>query len=126
MSDAMTCRVIQPYQRQYDAPIRVAQGDRVRVTKSDQWDDVHDWLWLWCIHGDGGDHNEGWVPDTYLTLNAQGDEATLNRDYSALEMTVSLDEVVKVLDRQHGWSWCENAYGEQGWVPDSCLVEMTG
>jgi SH3-like domain-containing protein len=110
MQDTSMRTVTQAYERVYAEPIRLSQGDRVRVTKEDTWDQVH--IWLWCIDERG---QEGWVPQAWLERN--GDEAVATRDYHAAELTVREGEMVCVLDETSGWYWCENAAGDQGWVP---------
>lgn len=105
---------INAHQRSYDDPITVQAGEQIRITKQDMWDDKH--LWLWGISDSG---KEGWLPATILTVD--GDTATVTQGYSALELSVAVGEAVTILDENSGWYWCENAAGEQGWIPVSCF-----
>ncbi|MEO0562312.1 MAG: SH3 domain-containing protein [Chloroflexota bacterium] len=106
--------VIAAHTRSYEDPIRVTAGETVTITRRDLWDDQH--LWLWCIAPSG---KAGWVPAAYL--DSEGPTATISRDYSALELTVTEGETVTRYETQSGWAWCENARGEAGWVPVTCL-----
>lgn len=112
----MTVRqVIKSYQRYYPDPISLVAGERVRVTKQDLWDGVHSWLW--CINDAG---KEGWTPEAYLSRH--GEYATCTQAYSAWELSVTEGDVLQTLKSESGWFWCENAQGEQGWVPENCFA----
>jgi len=94
----------------YADPIRVAKGERVRLTgREELWDGD---LWLWAVADDG---KEGWMPDSLVATTSDGTFAAQN--YSAIELTVSATETVDVLRETHGWAWCRNRSGSEGWVP---------
>lgn len=68
--------------------------------------------WLWC-ESDAG--TAGWVPGAWLTR--RDDRHVLQRDYSAVELTVAAGEVLDVLLRESGWARVRRANGDCGWVP---------
>ncbi len=103
-------RVHQYHRRSYAHPIKLVQGEKVRVTKRDLWQDQY--LWLWCVSASGG---EGWVPAVFLRV--EGDTAYALRDYDAIELTVAEGEQLDLLEAVSGWYWARNAEGELGWVP---------
>ncbi len=102
--------IIQPHTASYADPIRVAKGERLHLTGREELWDGHRWLWARAEDG-----KEGWVPDTLIT--GTGEETTASRDYWAIELTVSARESVDLLWETHGWAWCRNQNGSQGWVP---------
>jgi len=108
--------VLQSHTASYADPIRVAKGERVRLTGREELWDGH--LWLWAVAEDG---REGWVPDSLIA--GTGDRAIASRDYSAVELTVSAAETVDVVRETHGWAWCRNRNGSEGWVPLAHLSE---
>ncbi|MEM8812103.1 MAG: SH3 domain-containing protein [Pseudomonadota bacterium] len=96
--------------RSYEDPIRLKVGDHVRLTgRVDQW---QGYRWLWAIAPDG---RAGWIPDDLIV--AHGGQAVATEDYSALELSCRTGETVDVIRTRHGWAWCRNAVGEEGWVP---------
>lgn len=72
--------------------------------------------WLWAIASDG---REGWIPDN-LVVEDNG-TTIANRDYSAIELSVGVGEFVNTGESTHGWVWCRNKSGAEGWVPLRCL-----
>lgn len=102
--------VLQPHTASYADPIRVANGARVRLTGREELWDGH--LWLWAVAEDG---RQGWVPDSLI--DTSGDGAIASRDYSAIELTVAAGETVELVRETHGWAWCRNRTGAEGWVP---------
>jgi hypothetical protein len=102
------------HQQSYPTAIRLQAGERVPFTKRDMWDGQYEWLW--CVHPAG---DAGWVPAEWLVVD--GDYATAQHDYHAIELTVSADEIVAVHKTVAGWHWCENQDGQFGWVPVSCF-----
>jgi hypothetical protein len=103
---------IKAHQRSYDAPITLVNGDRVSLGERELWNDQH--LWIWCTNNAG---KSGWVPDAFLDIDGDDQHATANRDYDAIELTVSEGESVTLLEQTHGWVWVRGEHGAQGWVP---------
>jgi len=68
--------------------------------------------WLWCTAPDG---RRGWVPAAWL--EERDDDHRLLRDYSAVELTVSVGETLEILRVESEWAWARKADGQCGWVP---------
>lgn len=94
----------------YPDPIRVKRGDGFRLTgREDVWDGHR---WLWAAAEDG---REGWVPDD-LPCKRDG-SITAAYDYSAHKLDVVSGENVELMATSHGWAWCRQANGDEGWIP---------
>lgn len=100
------------YRRQYDEPIRLEAGDRVRTVARE--DDVEGWTW--CVREPDG--REGWVPTSLLHPVAGTADARVARAYTALELNARAGEKVTALREEAGWYWCRNSAGEEGWLPN--------
>ena len=112
-----TVRVAQSHRAFYDDPIHVTAGNKIELTgRRDVWDGH---TWLWAVAEDG---RAGWVPDS-LVEETQAGEYTALFDYSAVELSCQSEEILKRQLSTHGWSWCINDRGNQGWVPDHNLKE---
>lgn len=113
-----TALVVLAHVASYADPIRLLKGDAIVLSgRSDIWDGHR---WLWAIAPDG---REGWIPDD-LPIERSG-WVSADRDYSAVELSCVLDETMQVVEVHHGWVWCCNGTGAQGWVPHANL-EMQG
>lgn len=94
----------------YDDPVIVEAGGRLRLTgERDVWDGF---TWIWAISKDG---KEGWVPDTLIIETAEGVFAA--EAFSAVELTCLPGAELDILRETHGWAWCRDAQGSEGWVP---------
>lgn len=104
------CLVTKAHKAIYADPITMHTGDVIEVSgKEDNW---QGWIWLWCTNQQG---KSGWVPRGFVT---QVDGIwKAGYDYSALELSVGIDERVIVLQKESGWLWCTKQNGESGWVP---------
>jgi len=98
------------YRAEYESPIEVAAGERVRVGCEDSEFPG----WKWCESLDG---RAGWVPVEFLSEEEV--EATVRQDYSARELAVQTGDEVMVEEARHGWLLVRNARGERGWIPAS-------
>lgn len=93
-------------------PMSLRRGDVVEVgRRDDEWPE-----YVWCVREDG----EGWVPDVVLTFRDDHTAAAI-RDYSTAELSVRPGDEVTVIERLASWSWCEDASGRRGWLPDRVL-----
>lgn len=65
----------------------------------------------------------GWVPTRYLS--APEGPATVMTAYDTTELPVRAGDPLTILvpDPESGWSWCRDARGREGWVPDQALDE---
>lgn len=105
---------IKAHQREFEKPIKATKGDTVTIVKRDLWQEKY--LWLWCTHPTKG---EGYVPETYLTI--EGDTGILKQDYDAIELSIAVGEDITLHQYESGWYWCTNSVGEQGWIPFYCF-----
>lgn len=98
----------------YDRPVALSRGEALVLDgRSDTWDG-HRWLWARDPRG-----REGWVPDDLPVASGTGHVAA--RDYSAQELTCRIGDALTAVALTHGWAWCRNAAGGEGWVPLRCL-----
>jgi hypothetical protein len=104
------CRVIANYSRIYEAPIIGTAGDTVKIVPRD--DDEPGWIW--CEHLVSG--LAGWVPQAFLERSSE-QAAVLCRDYSAMELSVSVGQTLIIFETVAGWTWCVSTVGDAGWVP---------
>ena len=93
-------------------PLFIMKGECLVVAyESEKWPG-----WIWCINKEG---KSGWTPMSYLEIT--GESAVARRDYDAVELTVRVDDELKVLDEESGWCWCLFGGDEKGWVPTENL-----
>ncbi len=105
---------VHDYNRPYADPIAVQAGellmpDRTRVTDM--------FGWIWCR---ARDDREGWVPEAWLTVKKP---VSTIRSYSAIELTVTAGDKLRLLFSESGFIWCETDDGSQGWLPDALLTQ---
>jgi hypothetical protein len=112
--EGLTAIVVRAYQRPYADPVKGRAGDRLIPDYARKTDITG---WIWC-RGDAG--REGWVPQGWLT--PEGDVFRLIRDFDAIELTVTLGQVVKLHFSESGFCWVTSPAGETGWVPDGVLA----
>ena len=106
--------VAEAHEATYADPIRVRRGEILTLTgREEEWDGHR---WVWAIAGG----REGWVPDD---LPDEASPPRAARDYSAVELTVRPGERLIAIRATHGWAWCLNDDGDEGWVPERCLSE---
>ena len=106
-------RVIESWTATYSDPITVSAGDPITLNgREDKWDG---YTWLWAENQDG---KEGWVPDCMVS---KGDHPKATETYSAMELTCRKGQILTAERRLHGWIWCSDQNGKQGWVPERHL-----
>ena len=107
--------VVEGWEASYDEPIAVTAGEVLELTdRTESWDGH---TWIWAAAPDG---REGWVPDDLPEACAAQFVAAY--DYTAAELTCAAGEELTCSRETHGWSWCESAAGEAGWVPSGNLT----
>ena len=107
----MTPRVLlERHDASYADSIKVAKGAFLSLTGREEIWDAH--RWLWAVADDG---REGWVPDDLVIESDEGPVAS--RDFSADELTCAAGEAVEIIRETHGWAWCRNRDGREGWLP---------
>ncbi len=103
--------VIQDYQSPYPTPIIFHKGEDVEV--GNEFTDDPDWKdWVWC---EGEHDNKAWVPKQYLGI--QANKITFIADYNALELSVTVGEVLNIYEIINGFGMAEKPDGARGWVP---------
>ena len=99
----------------YADPITVESGGMVTLSgRQDIWNGH---LWLWTVANDG---REGWVPESLVNSKKPAIQ-TARFAYSAKELSCERGEQLTAVKSSHGWTWCCNAMGCAGWVPDENL-----
>jgi len=102
--------VLRQYRPQYEHPIELTAGEKVRVGRED---DEYP-RWKWCRAASG---REGWVP--VELLSQQNEQTIILEDYSSRELAVDSGEEVEIEDECHGWALVRNTREERGWIPSS-------
>ncbi len=106
-------RVIREYQAEFSDPLTVRAGERLEVSgKVDTWRGNPAWLWVWCIDPRG---KGGWVPPNLI--ETQGESAAARYDYSAVELSAQVGEILSIERAENGGLWCANQRGQRGWIP---------
>ncbi|EPY7709410.1 SH3 domain-containing protein [Bacillus pacificus] len=109
--------VIKSYVSNYPDPIRLEEGDVVKMIES--YDGPENWEnWMFC-HEEKYDR-KGWVPEQIIMKNTT-DVGIITKQYTAKELNVSIGERLIGLEELNGWVWCEKTGGEDGWVPKENL-----
>lgn len=104
-----------PYERPYEDPISLKAGERVLIDpEKTKETDIPGWSW--CTGPDG---RQGWVPNGWLTH--QDGAAHIVRDFSALELTLRVGDLVTLHQSESGFVFVTHEDGSVGWVPDACL-----
>ncbi len=109
--------VIEDYQAPYPDPIQARAGEEV-VLDMDKKTDITGWVW--CTNRAG---KSGWVPKSYIEL--QGHTSKMLYDYSALELTIHVGEILTVHKVESGFCWATDRAGRQGWVPAANVERIT-
>lgn len=104
-------RVTEAYRSPYPRPIIFHKGEKVRVGR--EFTEDPDWVdWVWC---EGQHGNKAWAPQQYLETEAG--TGIFKTGYNALELSVSVGEVLKVYEVVNGFAMAEKSDGKLGWVP---------
>ena len=102
-------QVTSNYQAPFPDPIRANQGDMVAIDVEKQTNIPG---WVWCTHESG---KSGWVPEAYV--NIHGTNGKMICDYDAIELTVSIGNILTVHKEECDFYWVTDQSGKQGWVP---------
>ncbi|EKM98223.1 SH3 domain-containing protein [Acidocella sp. MX-AZ02] len=107
--------VIENWKATYTDPIRLAAGESIYLTgRQDNWDG-HIWLWARSANG-----LEGWILDSLVCQGEVGPFA--KEEYTAIELTCQVGQVLVGEKETHGWVYCRSAAGSAGWVPRKNLA----
>ncbi len=96
------------YEEKDSQPLRLECGDIVRTGPAD-----HAWPgWIWA----SDDHGcSGYVPQELLE-KIDDDRAKATDAFDPTVLTIRRGNRLESLRQIHGWHWCRNEHGAQGWV----------
>ena len=114
----MKARVTKAYERPYENPIAVPAGAQVDPDFERPTDIAG---WVWCTGADG---RSGWAPRGWLAK--QSDRWHLERDFNAIELTITPGEILKIEFEESGFYWASRESGEHGWVPCDHVAPVQG
>ncbi len=96
------------YEDKDSNPIHLDAGEEVTVGIADRaWPG-----WVWATDNNG---NDGYVPEEILEPLGEGRFAAME-DYDPTVLTIKRGDRIESIRHNHGWHWCRNANGEEGWV----------
>ena len=96
------------YEEKDSDPIRLQPGDEIRVGAVDRtWPG-----WVWATDGRG---NDGYVPEEIL--ESLGEDRFRAREvFDPTVLTIRRGDHLHSIRQIHGWHWCRNENGGEGWV----------
>ena len=96
------------YEEKDSDPIRLEPGDEVRAGPPDRaWPG-----WVWATDAAG---NDGYVPMEILKPLGDG-RFSATQSFDPTVLTIRRGDPLESLRQIHGWHWCRNDHGEEGWV----------
>jgi Variant SH3 domain len=96
------------YEDKDSDPIHLAPGDEITVGLADRvWPG-----WVWAVDRDG---NDGYVPEEILEPLGEGKYAAMEA-YDPTVLRIKRGDRIDSIRQIHGWHWCRNERGEEGWV----------
>lgn len=96
------------YEETDSHPIRLNPGDEVRVSHADRaWPG-----WVWATDAAG---NNGYVPEEILESLGEG-RSLARETFDPSVLTIRRGDALDSLRQIHGWHWCRNDHGSEGWV----------
>ena len=99
---------ISDYEELDREPLRLNSGDQVQAGPEDRtWPG-----WIWTTDQDG---RSGYVPTEILTPLG-GNQFSVTAAFDPTVLTIRRGDTLESLRQIHGWHWCRNAAGREGWV----------
>lgn len=96
------------YEEKDSDPLHLCEGDEVRVGPADRaWPG-----WVWATDAAG---NDGYVPEEILKPLGDG-SFTATHEFNPAVLTIRRGDHLASVRQIHGWHWCRNDRGEEGWV----------
>lgn len=96
------------YEEQDRNPIRLQPGDVIRTGNADRtWPG---WIWATDTHG-----NDGYIPEEILKPTGDG-RFQITEAFDPSVLTIRRGDQLTSLRQIHGWHWCSNEQGKEGWV----------
>ncbi|MCL1900255.1 MAG: hypothetical protein FWG11_07085 [Promicromonosporaceae bacterium] len=98
--------------------LRILPGEVVVVGRRTGADDG---AWPAFVPIESARGEAGWVPERYLSAGRP--EAMVTVECNTTELPAIAGEELELLvdDAESGWSWCRNASGREGWIPNRNL-----
>jgi len=110
----MEAIVTKSHRSKYPNPVKFTAGDQLAPGRHDE--DYPGWIRITTQDG-----NEGWAPESLISVHEGGGGATATGDYCARELDTEKGETVSCDREVCGWIWVENQTGKTGWVPVETL-----
>jgi hypothetical protein len=105
------------YEEKDTNPIRLVPGDEVTVGPVDRaWPG-----WVWA---EDDSNNDGYVPEDILEPLGEGRFAAIEA-FDPTTLVIRRGDELESLKQIHGWHWCRNATGDEGWVAGYLLRPAT-
>jgi len=96
------------YEDNDSEPIRLAPGDEVRVGAADRtWPG-----WVWASDAAG---NDGYIPEEILKPLGDGRFSAIEA-FDPAVLKIRRGDSLESMRQIHGWHWCRNESGAEGWV----------
>ena len=96
------------YEEKDSDPIRLEPWDEITVGPVDRvWPG-----WVWAEDDKG---NDGYVPEQILEPLGEGRFAAIE-SFDPTVLVIRRGDELESLKQIHGWHWCRNGKGEEGWV----------
>jgi hypothetical protein len=96
------------YEEKDSDPLHLNPGDTIEAGPADRtWPG-----WVWAKDGKGRD---GYIPEEILTSLGDGRFEALEA-FDPAVLTIRRGDRLKSLRQIHGWHWCRNEMGSEGWV----------
>jgi hypothetical protein len=96
------------YEENNTHAIRLEAGQEVTSGPADKaWPG-----WIWATDSSG---RNGYVPADFLEPLGE-DRWSAVKPFDPTVLKITRGDKLKSLEQIHGWHWCENESGKQGWV----------
>jgi putative acetyltransferase len=110
-------RCTSAYQAKYADPIRFESGELITLGGRDT--EFPEFLWATDANG-----REGWVHQSKFLVTSEKTAVT-TAPYTAIELSARAGELVSAEEALGDWSYCINAEGAKGWLPNHLLERVT-
>ncbi len=96
------------YEEKDSDPIHLKPGDEIHVGPADRtWPG---WVWASDVSG-----NDGYVPEEILKPLGDG-KFVASEAFDPAVLTIRRGDRLESIRQIHGWHWCRNDSGREGWV----------
>lgn len=96
------------YEEKDQRPIELKSGDLVTLGQDD-----HTWPgWVWATNNIG---QTGYIPKAIIAPSESSPHRLLE-DFNPTVLTIHKGDQLVSLKQVHGWHWCRNEDGHEGWV----------